>query len=477
MRRAKIVATIGPASDSTETIQELIRAGMNVARLNFSHGNHDSHAQTTARIREASEATGRPVAIMQDLQGLKIRTGELENEESVELTEGRPFVLTTEPVKGNRERVSTSYQLLPRDVEPGNRILLSDGLIELRVTSTTRAEVKCEVVSGGILAQKQGINLPQVDISASIPTEKDVEDLAFGVEHGIDYVALSYIRNAEDIQRLRKELASRERDTPIIAKLETPMAIENLDAVLEACDAVMVARGDLGVELSPERVPVIQKQVITRANQLGKTVITATQMLESMVANPRPTRAEASDVANAIFDGTDAVMLSSETARGRYPVESVVMMAKIIDEAEKTGSRSRAGRVEKAESLSFPEAVCNAAFHASKAINDRAIVAFTQTGSTARMISRFRPASDIFGLTPHSSVMNRMALYWGVQPIQMPEIANVEQLIEELERLLLKLGLVVVGDKLIILMGAPIVAEGNTTVMKLHEVKPLTPDP
>ena len=444
---------------------------MNVARLNFSHGNHDSHTKTIARIREASEALDRPVAIMQDLQGLKIRTGELEKGKSVELTEGRRFVITTEAIRGNQERVSTSYELLPKDVESGNRILLSDGLIELRVTSTTGAEVECEVISGGMLAEKQGINLPQVNISAPIPTEKDVEDLAFGVEHQIDYVALSYIRNAEDVGRLRKELTSLRCDTPIIAKLETPMAIENLDAVLEACDAVMVARGDLGVELAPEKVPVIQKQVITRANQLGKTVITATQMLESMVTNPRPTRAEASDVANAIFDGSDAVMLSSETTKGRYPVESVVMMAKIIDEAERTGSRSRAGRLEKAENLSFPEAVCNAAFHASKSINDRAIVAFTQTGSTARMISRFRPASDIFGLTPHSRVMNRMALYWGVQPLQLPEIANVEQLIEELERLLLKLELVVAGDKLIILMGAPVVAEGNTTVMKLHEVQ------
>ena len=426
MRRAKIVATIGPASHSPETIQELIRAGMNVARLNFSHGDHDSHGKTIVHIREAAKARERPVAILQDLQGLKIRTGELENGQPVELTEGQPFVITTKTIKGNRRKVSTSYEYLAQDVENGNRILLSDGLIELQVKSTTDTEVECEVISGGTLAETQGINLPQVSISASALTAKDLRDLAFGLEQGVDYVALSYIQSAEDILRLRNEIKSRGHDTPITAKLETPKAIENLGAIMEASDAVMVARGDLGVELAPEKVPVIQKQVIARANQVGKPVITATQMLESMVSNPRPTRAEASDVANAIFDGTDAAMLSSETTKGRYPVESVVVMARIIDEAEKTGSRSRAGRLEKAENLSFPEAACNAAFHASKSINARAIVAFTQTGSTARMISKFRPSADIFGLTPHLHMMNRMALYWGVQPLQMSEINNVE---------------------------------------------------
>jgi len=477
MRRAKIVATIGPASDSYETIQQLIQTGMNVARLNFSHGDHDSHAKTITRIRMASKELGKPVAIMQDLQGLKIRTGELENQEPVELTTGQRFVITTEPIKGNRERVSTSYGFLPRDVKSGNRILLSDGLIELRVMSTTDTEVQCEVISGGKLAETQGINLPQVRLSASSLTENDLKDLTFGMEHRVDYVALSYIQSAEDILRLRKEIAGRGHDTPIIAKLETPKAIDSLGSIMEACDAVMVARGDLGVELPPEKVPVIQKQVIARANQMGKAVITATQMLESMVSNPRPTRAEASDVANAVFDGTDAVMLSSETTKGRYPVASVAMMAKIIDEAESMGSRTRAGRLEKAENLSFPEAVCNAAFHASKSINARAIVVFTQTGSTARLISKFRPSADIFGVTPHAHVMNRMVLYWGVYPLQMSEITNVEQLIEKLENLLLKLKLVTAGDKLIILTGAPIVQKGSTTLMKLHEVKGLEPGP
>ncbi|MEE8350119.1 MAG: pyruvate kinase [Acidobacteriota bacterium] len=471
MRRAKIVATLGPASDTLEMIQELIRAGMNVARLNFSHGDHASHGRTISRIREASNNLSAPVAIMQDLQGLKIRTGELENSEPVDLIEGQSFVITTEAIKGNRKRVSTSYASLPRDVTVGNRILLSDGLLELLVTSTTDTDVECEVITGGRLAQNQGIHLPQVSISASGLTEKDRADLAFGIEHKIDWVALSYIQSSEDIHGLKKELASLHSDIPIIAKLETPLAIKNLEAIMEACEAVMVARGDLGVELSPEKVPVIQKLVIARANQLGKPVITATQMLESMVSNPRPTRAEASDVANAIFDGSDAVMLSAETTKGRYPLESVGMMAKIIDEAERAGSRSHAGRLEKAENLSFPEAVCNAAFHASKSINARAIVVFTQTGSTARIISRFRPSADIFALTPHASIMNRMALYWGVHPLQMPEITNVEQLIQELERLLLKLHLVVPGDNLIILTGAPIIERGNTTLMKLHEVK------
>jgi pyruvate kinase len=452
---------------------------MDVARLNFSHGDHDSHGKTIARIRKASKEIGKPVAIMQDLQGLKIRTGQLENQEPVELIDGQQFAITTETIEGNRDRVSTSYDLLPRDVEKGNRILLSDGLIELRVISTTDTEVQCEVVSGGTLGETQGINLPQVNLSRTGLTAKDLTDLEFGMEQRVDCVALSYIQSAEDILRIREEISSRNHDTPIIAKLETEAAIDNLEAIMEACDAVMVARGDLGVELPPERVPVIQKQVITRANQMGKAVITATQMLESMVSNPRPTRAEASDVANAVFDGTDAVMLSSETTKGRYPVASVVMMAKIIDEAERAGTRTRAGRLEKAENLSFPEAVCNAAFHASRSINARAIVVFTQTGATARLISKFRPSADIFGLTPHCHVMNRMALYWGVHGIQMSEIANIEQLIEGLDNLLLKLQLVAIGDKLVILTGAPIVQKGSTTLMKLHQVKggrELTPD-
>ena len=471
MRRAKIVATIGPASESPEILEKLIQAGMDAARLNFSHGDYESHRKTIANIRKLSKALEKPVAILQDLQGPKIRTGQLENGTPVELIAGQHFVLTTNPVAGNKERVSTSYLALPQDLQPGNRILLSDGLIELKVLTTTSSGVECEVVAGGTLAENQGINLPKVDISASSLTEKDIQDLEFGAEQEIDYVALSFIRKPQDILDLKERLAEQNSDTPVIAKLEKPMAIENLDAIMDVCEGVMIARGDLGVEMAPEKVPVIQKHIIREANKKGKLVITATQMLESMIHNPRPTRAEASDVANAVLDGTDAVMLSGETAVGQFPVESVAMMANIIREAEKMGAESQPERVREPKTLSFPEAVCDAAYHASRSIQARAIVAFTQSGSTARLISKYRPSTEILGLTPSSDIVNRMALYWGVQPSSMQAISNVDELIEALERLLLEQHQVEVGDNLIILTGAPIVEKGHTSLMKLHTVK------
>ena len=444
---------------------------MDVARLNFSHGDHESHGKTILHIREASRLLKKPVAIMQDLQGLKIRTGQLEDGSSVELTTGHHFVLTTQALVGNSERVSTSYQALPQDLRPGDRLLLSDGLIELRVLTTTRSDVECEVIAGGTLAENQGINLPNVKISASALTEKDLQDLDFGAEQQIDYLALSFIRRPQDILKLKERLAQKNRDTPVIAKLEKPMAIENLDAIMDVCEGVMVARGDLGVEMAPEKVPVIQKHIIAEANKRGKLVITATQMLESMIHNPRPTRAEASDVANAVLDGTDAVMLAAETAIGHYPVESVSMMVKIINEAEGMGPGSHNERLQESKPLSFPDAVCDAAYHVSRSIKARAIVAFTQTGSTARLISKYRPSTDILSFTPNPDILNRMALYWGVRPTLMHEIGNVDQLIEALEKLLLQQKWVEEGDNLIILTGAPIVEKGHTSLMKLHRVK------
>ena len=444
---------------------------MDVARLNFSHGDHESHGKTILHIREASRLLKKPVAIMQDLQGLKIRTGQLEDGSSVELTTGHHFVLTTQAVAGNSERVSTSYQALPQDLRPGDRLLLSDGLIELRVLTTTRSDVECEVIAGGTLAENQGINLPNVKISASALTEKDLQDLDFGAEQQVDYLALSFIRRPQDILNLKERLAQKNRDTPVIAKLEKPMAIKNLDAIMDVCEGVMVARGDLGVEMAPEKVPVIQKHIIAEANKRGKLVITATQMLESMIHNPRPTRAEASDVANAVLDGTDAVMLAAETAIGHYPVESVSMMVKIINEAEGMGPASHNERLQESKPLSFPEAVCDAAYHVSRSIKARAIVAFTQTGSTARLISKYRPSTDILSFTPNPDILNRMALYWGVRPTLMHEIGNVDQLIEVLEKLLLQQKWVEEDDNLIILTGAPIIEKGHTSLMKLHRVK------
>ena len=470
MRKAKIIATLGPASSSREILRELILSGMDVARLNFSHGNHQFHSEIIRHVRRLSDELETPIAIMQDLQGTKIRTRGLENDSRFELVTGQRFLVTTRNIIGSHEAVSTSYEALPRDVKPGNRVLLADGQIELRVLSISGSDIKCEIIRGGSLAQRQGINLPGVRISAPALTPKDLEDLDFGIDHEIDYIALSFVRSEHDVLALKDALKTRNADIPVIAKLERPLAIDNLDRIMEVCEGVMVARGDLGVEMPPEKVPVIQKHIITKANRKRKLVITATQMLESMISNPWPTRAEASDVANAVFDGSDALMLSGETAKGDYPVQSVQMMSKIIQESEKLDFLSPLQVDNQADSLSFPEAVCNATHHASKLINAHSIVAFTQTGSTARLISKYRPRADILASTPHSTIMNRMALYWGVRILQMREIGNVDELIVELDRTLLDRGLIQVGENIIIITGAPITEKGHTSLMKLHSV-------
>jgi pyruvate kinase len=333
-RHSKIVCTIGPATRSLRMIRKLIAAGMDVARLNFSHGTHQEHAQSIVMLRDAAAEYKKPLAILADLQGPKIRTGALAGGETVLLRAGQKFVITIAKVLGDSTRVNTTFQPLPREVKSGDRILLSDGLIELRVEKTTRSEVICQVVNGGVLGEHKGINLPGVKLHVPAITEKDRVDLRFALAHGADYIAASFVRRAEDVH-LAKELVRRvKKDTPVIVKLEKPEAIDNLEQILPVSDGVMVARGDLGVEMNPEQVPVVQKNIIARAREFRRPVITATQMLESMTENPRPTRAEASDVANAIFDGTDAVMLSAETATGKYPVEAVSMMARIIAAAE-----------------------------------------------------------------------------------------------------------------------------------------------
>lgn len=469
MRRAKIVATIGPASKSPSMLRRLMRAGMDVARLNFSHGSYETHQAVIQEIREISRQLDRPVAILQDLQGPKIRTGPLKDGSPVELKPGRRFIITTRPVEGDESVVSTSYRNLPHDLKSGDRILLSDGLIELKVRSTSSREVECEIVEGGTLAGSQGINLPGVAVSAPGLTRKDLADLKFGIRHGVDYIALSFVRRSQDLLSLREHVKKEGAEIPLVAKLEKPQAIENLETILDACEGVMVARGDLGVEMSPEKVPVIQKHIIREANRRGKLVITATQMLESMISRPVPTRAEASDVANAIFDGTDAVMLSGETARGDFPLESMEMMVRIINEVERLGPSSDSSG-QRNQALTFPEAICEAAYHASQAIKTRAIVAFTQTGATARLISKFRPPTDILAFTPHRHIVSRMSFYWGVQPMLMREITNVDELIQALDRDLLARKLVKADDNLIILTGAPIMEKGHTSLMKLHTV-------
>ena len=470
MRRAKIVATLGPASGSCEMIRSLMKAGMDVVRLNFSHGEHQAHREMIQQVRAISRELNRPVAIMQDLQGVKIRTRKLKGGKPVELKSGEGFTITTRQLKGDHRCVSTGYSALPQDVQAGDRILLSDGLIELKVLSTSSDEVRCTVVNGGMLGEKKGINVPGANLSAASLTQKDEKDVLFGIENGVDYIALSFVRRKEDILALQSILKEAEADIPVIAKMEKPVAIENLEAILEISDGVMIARGDLGVEVPPERVPVLQKLIIRTANRMGKPVITATQMLESMIHSPRPTRAEASDVANAIFDGTDAVMLSGETAVGDYPVESVSIMCRIIEEAE-AALANFVPREGSEPHTSFPDAICEAAYHASEVLDTRAVCAFTRTGSTARTIAKYRPQTEIFGLSPDRRIMRRMCLYWGVRPMNMHAIVNVDELIGMLERTLLDRGLVQTGDDLIILTGAPIIEKGHTSLMKLHKVQ------
>jgi pyruvate kinase len=467
-RHSKIVCTIGPATRSPRMIRKLIAAGMDVARLNFSHGTHQEHAQSIAMLRDAAAEHKRPLAILADLQGPKIRTGALAGGGTVLLRGGQKFVITTAKVLGDSTRVNTTFHPLPREVKPGDRVLLSDGLIELRVDKTTRSEVICQVVNGGILGEHKGINLPGVKLHVPAITEKDRLDLRFALAHGADYIAASFVRRAEDVH-LAKDLVRRARkDTPVIVKLEKPEAIENLEQILPVSDGVMVARGDLGVEMNPEQVPVVQKNIIARAREFRRPVITATQMLESMTENPRPTRAEASDVANAIFDGTDAVMLSAETATGKYPVEAVGMMARIIEAAE--SSIHEFPRPAGQERLKIAETVAESVCHASRELHMRLIAVFTHSGFTARLISRYRPLVPIVAFSPEVETRRRMALLWGVTPRSIVDIKKIDALPGLAEKRLLEERLVRKGDVIGIIAGTPMGVRGTTNIMKFHVI-------
>jgi len=467
-RRSKIVCTLGPASRSADMLDRLMRAGMDVARLNFSHGTHAEHAQTIARVREASGRLEKPIAILADLQGPKIRTGPLAGGGPVVLRAGQKFTLTTQRILGDASGVSTTYRGLPHDVRKGNRILLSDGLIELRVLQTHPGRVVCEVVNGGELGEHKGINLPGVNLRVPGITPKDRKDLAFALSRGVNYVAVSFVRHAEDVLAAKAAILHAGKDTPVVAKLEKPEAIENLDEILRIADAVMVARGDLGVEMSPERVPVVQKHIIARALEFRRPVITATQMLESMTHNPRPTRAEASDVANAIFDGSDAVMLSAETATGRYPVESVQMMARIIGEAEE--SIEEFPRPKHSSQLNIAETTCELITHASDELHMKVIAVFTNSGSTARLISRYRPGAPIVAFSPQNETRRRLSLIWGVLPRSIAAIRDIDSLAAIAEKRLLEEKLVRRGDVIGIVAGTPMGIRGTTNFMKFHVI-------
>lgn len=471
-RRAKIICTIGPACHSEFAMRDLLLRGMDIARLNFSHGTHEDHARHIERLRRAAAHAGRTVCILQDLQGPKIRTGSLERHEPVEIKTGSKIVITPRAVAGTATLISTTFPNLAREAAHGTRILLSDGLIELRICAIRNKDVVCEVINGGLLGEHQGINLPGVALSIPALTEKDRKDLEFGLTHGVNVVALSFVRTPADIEAAKQVIAAHNSDVPVIAKLEKPQAIDHLEEILEVADGVMVARGDLGVELAPEKVPVIQKHIIRRAAAWRKPVITATQMLESMIDNPRPTRAEASDVANAIFDGTDAVMLSAETATGRYPREAVSMMSRIVVEAESNmADFTEIRRRREHHRLSVAETICESIAHAAEDLPMGAIAIFTETGNTVRMISKYRPKTPIYAFTHIAPVVQRMNLYWGVHPVRCRQARSIEQMVVISEEHLIRAGLLKAGDVLGVVAGTRQTA-GSTNFMRLHTVRP-----
>ncbi len=468
-RRAKIVATLGPSCNTEAVFRELVRAGLDVARLNFSHGTHPEKLKLIEMVRKVSREEGKPICILGDLQGPKIRTGRLKNRIPVQLKAGQRLTITPRDIAGTSTLIATTFPTLAENLEPGARILLSDGLIELYVSAVHGQDTECEVVNGGMLGEHKGINLPGIPVRVPSLTAKDEEDLEFAIKSGVDAIAVSFVRTAEDIRLVRHRVAAMGAETWIIAKLEKPQAIQHLESILEAADGVMVARGDLGVEMPPEKVPAIQKHVIRRAGDYRKPVITATQMLESMIENPAPPGPKPRDVANAIYDGTDAVMLSAETAAGKYPVEAVKMMAKIVLETEsqepaiRTSDRSQSGHVR----LSVAETICESMAHAAEDLDISAIAVFTETGTTARQLSKYRPKSPIFGLSSVERVIHRMTLLWGVHPMLCNKLATAEQMVETAERLLEAGGHVQPRQILGIVAGTR-TKSGSTNFLRLH---------
>jgi len=469
MRRTKIVATIGPSSRSPEVLEQLVKAGVNVVRLNFSHGEHAQHLEVIQRVREISGRLGQSVALLQDLSGPKIRTGKVKDN-AVELKDGARIVITTdETIEGTAERISTTYDPLPRDVKPGDRILLDDGNLQLKVESVKGEEVTCVVVDGGTLKSNKGMNLPGVSLSTPALTEKDKRDLAFGLQSGVDYVALSFVRQAADVEQVKELIRAQGKTTPVIAKIEKREAVNDLPSILEATDGVMVARGDLGVELSTEEVPTLQKRIIEMANGAGKVVITATQMLESMIDNPRPTRAEASDVANAILDGTDAIMLSAETASGRFPVEAVETMARIAVHTENNYGVRAPARVTGGSASIVARSLSRVASTVAEELDCRLIVAFTESGSTARLVSSYKPRAPIAGITYNRDTYHRLALWWGVVPIMSAFAKDTDAMIVQGEQILKQSGLVAVGDTVLMLAGQSHTT-GATNMLRVHSL-------
>ncbi len=471
-RRNKIVATVGPASSSKEMLLALMEAGADVFRLNFSHGQHDALIETVALIRQISRNRKRAVAILGDLQGPKIRTGMMRGD-VMTLTSGEKVVITTADLLGGDGVIPTTYHALPQDVSHGDRILLDDGLLELQVEKISGQQVHCRVLVGGKLKNRKGMNLPGVAVSAPALTEKDLADLEFCIEQELDYLALSFVRTAAEVVELKKLLAQREASIQVIAKIEKPEAVAAFAEILAAADGIMVARGDLGVEINSEKVPLIQKHIIRQCNLAGKPVITATQMLESMVNNPRPTRAETSDVANAILDGTDAVMLSAETASGDYPCEAVEMMVRVAVDVERDPQLKEQffhPLSEQSSTPSLTESIGQAACRVAENVGAAAILAFTQTGSTAALVAKYRPPMPVYAVTPTLAVRRRMALYAGVRSIRVDIEGDTEAQIRSVDAAVLEAGVLSKGDIVVITMGSPLSDPGTTNLLKVHQL-------
>ncbi len=472
-RRTKIVATVGPASSSRKTLQDLMTNGVNVFRLNFSHGDHDDKRAIIRRIRDISARKALPIAILGDLQGPKIRVGQF-REDAIPLEPGQQVTITTRQIRGEGSLIPTGYPQLPQCVVPGERILLDDGMMELTVLETGEDEVRCEVRYGGLLKNRKGINLPGAAVAAPCLTEKDRSDLQFCIAEEIDYIALSFVRRASDVQELKDLIKQAGSDIPVISKIEKPQAVDNFDAILQVTDGIMVARGDLGVEMNAEQVPLIQKQIIRKCNRSGKPVITATQMLESMIDNPRPTRAEVSDVANAILDGTDAVMLSAETAAGKYPAQAVALMDRVARdvEGEPQLRTSVPANLTSAEGENLLcEGIGQAACRLAENIQARAILAFTQSGSTAALVAKFRPALPIYAITPSVKVQRRLALYSTVHSLLVNHEGSTEAQINAVSAVAVRAGVLSPGDIAVITMGSPSAQSCPTNLMKAHRLE------
>ncbi len=471
MRKTKIVCTIGPSSESLEMLKNLMTAGMNVARLNFSHGDFEEHGRRIVNIKQARSELGLAVAILLDTKGPEIRTGKLK-EEPIELIQDQHITLTTEEILGDANRLSVTYKDLPMDVEVGSTILIDDGLIGLQVLEIRGTEIDCRIVNGGAIKSRKGVNVPGVKTSLPGITEKDKNDIIFGIEQGIDFIAASFVRKASDVLEIREILERHNAShIHIISKIENQEGVDNLDEILEVSDGLMVARGDLGVEIPAEEVPLVQKRMIEKCNLAGKPVITATQMLDSMQRNPRPTRAEASDVANAIFDGTDAIMLSGETAAGRYPIESVQTMARIAERTEGALEyREILVRQSIAQQTSVTEAISQAVANSALDLDANAIITATESGYTARMVSKYRPKAPIIAVTPVEQVIRRLALVWGVLPVKGEEARTTDEMFDMAVDRAMKTGCVNLGDVVVITAGVPIGRSGTTNLIKVHHV-------